>query len=156
MPFILSKQRSVDVVAAFASYREYVTANAGRFPPGAHGLATSDWYLDATNHRCPHDAWLESVTIDEPAEAPRGSVRRTTLTIRLLGAYHDGHIELRYADVAQYVLTNIAAESGHGDWLYDELRVDDLGRLEHEIEWSRGDGRWLITAGDVAYRWVGR
>jgi len=42
--------------------------------------------------------------------------------------------------------------SGHGDWLYDEIRLSARGYVLHEIEWSRGS-RWLIESGDVAYKW---
>jgi hypothetical protein len=48
------------------------------------------------------------------------------------------------------------AEQGHGDWRYDELRINDKGHLVHEIEWASFTytGSWLIEASDLQYRWV--
>jgi len=59
MAFILSDQRATDVEAAFRRYGEYLERRRPDFPRGAYSLATSDWYYDGDDHRCPHDAWLE-------------------------------------------------------------------------------------------------
>ena len=77
------------------------------------------------------------------------------LTVRLLGAYHDGHIELRYEGVTVYRLESWDLAAGHRGWLADELRIDAAGRLEHEIEWSGPGptGRWRIVASDVRFVW---
>jgi hypothetical protein len=156
MSFVLAKQRDRDVVAAFAEYRAYLYANREAFPPSAYALARADWYFDANDHRCPHDSWLESASIEEPSTWPRSEVRSTCLRVRLLGAYHDGHIEFVYPEVHAYELGMINLRQGHGDWRYDELRVGDNGRVVHEIEWATyGDtGRWLIEASDVLYTWI--
>jgi hypothetical protein len=63
-------------------------------------------------------------------------LRSTTLTIRLLGAYHDGFIEFLYPEVYAYDLGATSVGQGHGDWRYDEFRLGDGGRLVHEIEWA--------------------
>lgn len=52
---------------AFQRYRDYLNTHAARFPRGALALALSGWYFDPSDHRCPHDAWLEGITISEPA-----------------------------------------------------------------------------------------
>jgi len=79
-----------------------------------------------------------------------------SLRLRLLGAYHDGYIELLYPRVFGYRLNVEHGEMGHRDWRYDELRVSDQGRVIHEIEWwgSKVKGRWLIEASDVQLQWV--
>ena len=158
MSFILSDQREPDVMAAFERYRAYLAANASDFPGSAHAMATSQWYFDAGDHRCPHDAWLESVTVLEPATGERSESRTTAIRVRLLGAYHDGFIELFYPRVFAYSLGNASATSGHGDWRYDEFRLAQDGHLIHEIEWagfSGGEGsRWIIEASDVEFQWL--
>jgi hypothetical protein len=53
MPFILSEQRDADVADAFRLYRRYLETERHRFPIGAHSLATSDWYFNPEDHRCP-------------------------------------------------------------------------------------------------------
>jgi len=107
-------------------------------------------------HECPHDAWLESITIVEPSSGARNELRTAAITIKLLGAYHDGIIELHYPRVFEYRLNSFALDGGHRDWRYDEFRVDDKNRLVHEIEWcgKRETGSWLIIASDVEFKWT--
>lgn len=58
------------------------------------------------------------------------------MTIRLLGAYHDGYIELVYPDVYSDELAGMHVGRGHRDLRYDEFRVGEQGRVIHEIEWA--------------------
>jgi hypothetical protein len=154
MAFILAADgRDDDVVNAFRRYQDYLQSLRDTFPPSAFALATSDWYFNFNDHRCPHDAWLETAVISEPSSGARSEERSLSLNVRLLGAYHDGHIELHYPQVFAYALHVSHGESGHGDWRYDELRVSDRGRLIHEIEW-RKTGVWVIEASDLEFRWV--
>jgi hypothetical protein len=78
------------------------------------------------------------------------------MTIRLLGAYHDGYIEFHYPTVFEYRLLAGTLGQGHGDWRYDEFRLDEQGRLIHEIEWAAygAIGTWLIVASDVHHKWI--
>ena len=154
--YILSAERSVDAAGAFQKYREYLLHNKARFPKGAHALATSDWYFDPQRHECPHDAWLEEVRIDERSSGERQEIRAVTITARILGAYHDGLIEVRYPSVFGYRIDSLSIKNGHGDWQYDEFRVSDSGQLIHEIEWgsSKAKSSWLIVASDIEFRWT--
>ncbi|MBI3555166.1 MAG: mechanosensitive ion channel, partial [Deltaproteobacteria bacterium] len=83
----------------------------------------------------------------------RMELRVTAIRVRLLGAYHDGFIELFYSRVIRYSLSSPSSVRGLGDWLYDEFRVAPGGHLIHEIEWAgfpRDEGsRWIIEASDV-------
>jgi hypothetical protein len=99
-------------------------------------LASSDWYFDFSDRRCPHDNWLEFVTLSEPSMGTRHEQRTSTLAIRLLGAYQDGHIELSYPEVYDCDLRGTHIGQGHGDWRCDEFRLGDSGRVIHEIEWA--------------------
>ena len=156
MTYVLAEQRDRDVVAAFAVYREHLEANKSRFPISAFALASSEWYFDFTDRRCPHDSWLEAVRVEEPSAGQRRELRSLTMTIRLLGAYHDGYIELMYPDVYSYDLAGMHVRRGHGDFQYDEFRVGEQGRVIHEIEWAsiHQTSRWVIEASDVIYRWT--
>jgi hypothetical protein len=155
--FILGPERDADVVAAFKRYNAYLREHTARFPPSAHALALSDWYYGFSDHKAPHDAWLETTTISEVSSSAEGSkgMRETSLTIRLLGAYQDGHIEFHYPKVFAYQLNAENLRQGHGDWRYDEFRLDDQGRLVHEIEWAAfgASSNWVIVASDVEHRW---
>jgi hypothetical protein len=157
MSFILAEHRRTveEAAAAFGRYRDYLAANRSRFPPGAYELAIAPWYYNPHDHRCPHDAWLDSVLVSEPATGERSEHRTVAIRVRLLGAYHDGHIELTYPQVFQYHLSLDEATQGHRDWRFDEFRLSQRGHLIHEIEWNGADhlGRWLIEAADVTYAW---
>lgn len=159
MTFILSAQREgsgpENMREGFRRYADYLTANRDRFPPSAYALATSDWFYDANDHRCPHDAWLESLSIAEPSSGARNEQRIVSIRIRLLGAYRDGHLELFYPRVHRYGLDLTNGDFGHRDWCYDEFRLSDGGRLIHEIEWYHMSelARWVIEADDMLFSW---
>jgi hypothetical protein len=86
----------------------------------------------------------------------RHEIRTLSLCVRLLGAYHDGSIELVYPRVFRDRFNLDRGQDGHRDWRYDELRVADNGRLIHEIEWCGPyeTGTWLIEASDLEFRWL--
>ncbi|NBV24239.1 MAG: hypothetical protein EBS05_20270 [Proteobacteria bacterium] len=158
MPFILSVQRDTNCSEAFRGYREYLKTVQEVFPRGGYTLACANWYFDHRDHRCPHDAWMESFTVSEPSTGARDELRFTAIRLRLLGAYHDGFIEFFYPRVFSYSLISSACDQGLGDWRYDEFRVSPAGRLIHEIEWggfpAQESARWLIEAEDVEFRWI--
>jgi hypothetical protein len=161
MTYILAAQRDgspAAMMANFDRYKAYLRASRSTFPPGAYALATSDWYYDFADHRCPHDAWLEKLTVCEPVEGPTQEQRVLVLELRLLGAYHDGYIILRYPRVFAYRLDTWHGAQGHRDWRYDEFRLSEPGNVVHEIEWAGKDatGRWLIEASDVEFSWEPR
>jgi hypothetical protein len=161
MSFILSAQRKAEAIeTAFRQYRAYLASNSASFPNSAYELARSEWYFDPQDHRCPHDAWLESLSIAEPAKGERSEQRATAIRVRLLSAYHDGFIELFYPQVTRYSLISPSAVHGLGDWLYDEFRVSPSGQLIHEIEWAESSheegARWMIEASDVEFQWIPR
>jgi len=90
MAYFLSKKRNRDV-EAYRRYQEYLRQHEREFPPSAFALATAEWYYNPTEHRCPHDGWLENLIISETAGASKK--RTTTILTRLVAAYHDGYIE---------------------------------------------------------------
>jgi hypothetical protein len=157
MAYYLSKERDEDVVGAYQRYQQYLREHRDRFPPGAFALATSEWWQLPHDHRCPHDGWLENVAISEIVGG-NDAERITTIRIRLLGAYHDGFIELFYPRVVSYRLESPSSVRGLGDWLYDEFTLSAEGNIIHEIEWRgfpKDEGsRWIIEASDIEFRWI--
>lgn len=158
MSFILAAQRADDATASLSRYQAYVEATGAAFPRGGFKLATSDWYFNPLDHRCPHDAWLESIVISEPARGERSELRGTSIRMRLLGAYHDGHIEFYYAQVFRYAICSPSSARGLGDWRCDEFRATPDSHLIHEIEWAglphSESSRWTIEAADVEFQWI--
>ena len=139
-------------------YQEYLESIKERLPSKARSFVTCDWYYDPTDHRCPHDSWVETLTVSEPALGERKEVRSLCLTVQLLGAYHDGHVEFVYDRVTAYSIempkSNRAAQNqGHGDWLFDEIMLMEDGTVQHEVVFSLG-GSWLIQSNDISHAWV--
>lgn len=155
MAYILTKDRPhnsyAEWQAGWAAYLAYLEAVRGRLPRAAYEFATASWHYDFGDQRAPHDGWLEELFIREHAPVERAGQRSTEIVARLSGAFQDGRIELRYSGVEGYSLASGGA--GAGDWLYDEVRLSERGRVLHEVEWS-GGGLWLIECGDIAYRWT--
>ena len=162
MVSILTAQRldTAFVGSAFARHQAYLESIRGELPAGAYALATSDWYFDGNDRRSPHDAWLERVTIVEERATGGCDPAKIRIELRLLGAYHDVWIDLRYRDVSQYRIELASANRdrghGHRDWRYDEFRLVPGRRVEHEIEWwgIESTGTWLIEAADVEFQWT--
>ena len=153
--FILRKQRMSDVTKAFQRYREFIDQNKDRFPESVFELASSEWYFNPSDHKCPHDASLERLTVEEPSAGDRHEIRKVNIRIVLLAAYHDGYIEFFYDGVTKYSLEGAAVTEGHHDWKFDEFRLSDEGRVIHEIEWAglSQTAHWIIEASNVTYDW---
>lgn len=147
------------LVRRFETYKQYLESIRLQLPHSALQFAIADWHYDSTDPRCPHDAWLESLLVSESAIKERPENRGVTIQIRLLGAYHDGHIELSYRDVRAYTLHStiitqpIPTNGGHGDWLIDEIRLSERGNVLHEIVFSH-ESHWIIECSDIEYRWM--
>lgn len=157
MAFILRKDRVNNSLEewnrGWAAYSVYLESIRERLQKGAYEFAIATWHYNFEDHRSPHDGWLESVIIQKLGQGERSKQISIDIRIHLLGAYHDGYIEISYNNVKSYILTAPFKENGlHGDWLYDEIRLSDRGYCLHEIEWSEGSS-WLIESSDIIYRW---
>lgn len=153
MTFVLLKDGSQDshesFVESWRRYPEYLATISERLPASAREFALAKWHHDFNDHRAPHDAWVESIAISELATGDRQEIRQTNIKVRLLGAYHDGHIEIDYINVFKYSIGS--ADENHGDWLYDEIRLSTGGNVLHEIE--IGGTTWMIECKDISYCW---
>lgn len=155
MAYILHAQRSEDVIAAFKRYRNYLQSVRESFPSSAFDLASSEWYFDPTDFRCPHDGRLASIIISESAFDSL-QVLGPSIYIRLRSASGNGFIEFYYPQVFSYSLNGLEVLRGHQDWRYDEFRLTAAGLVQHEIEWCGASktGRWIIESSDVVFRWI--
>lgn len=161
MSFLLGKAVGVDhetFQKGWTEYRAYLDSIRDRLPVGAKGYAFYQWPHD-DRHGHPHDSWVESVTVSEPASGKRKERRRLSIKVELLGAWHDGLIIFTYQDVVSYSIDRPVLNghgpktSGHGDWLVDEIRLSAPDKFVlHEIEFSSG-ARWLIQCRDFSYQW---
>jgi hypothetical protein len=150
-----------EIQACFGKYRDYLESIEDRLPENACKFATADWYYNPEDHRCPRDSWVESFLIEEPSTGERREERWINIKVRLIGSYHDGHIELTHERVSSYSLSKLLEENviyrdsdtlGHGDWLYDEIRLLDNGSVIHEVILSN-NYQWFIECQDISYEW---
>lgn len=77
------------------------------------------------------------------------------MSVRLAGAWLKEEHEILYSGISAYDLSGSSTDliNGHGDWRYDEFRVDDAKQVLHEIEWGNG-ARWLIKCRDVEHHYT--
>jgi hypothetical protein len=120
--------RHLSTVPAIFDHNDWhMTSEIFTFP--LRECSSLEWYNFPKDHRCPHDAWVESITISEPSSGERHQVRGLEIRVRLLGAYHDGNIEFTYKRVLRYLMGAVPQHrAGHGDWLEDD--VDVKGRFD--------------------------
>jgi hypothetical protein len=154
MTYVLRKDGSQDstesFVASWRRYEEYLASISDQLPQSAREFALAEWHHNYKDPRAPHDAWLESLVVYETASGTRNENRQSHIKLSLLGAYHDGHIEIEYLNVKRY---SIGCEfPAHGDWDQDEIRLSDAGAVIHEIE--IGGTSWLIECEDIRYVWL--
>jgi hypothetical protein len=111
-----------------------------------------DWYTFPPDHCCPHDAWVESITILEPSSGERHQNRGLETHVRLLGAYHDGVIEFTYKGVQNYSIRAMRDRAWHGDWLEDDVDVRPHDIVRHRVTLSHGS--FEIEAEYIDYKWT--
>jgi hypothetical protein len=133
------------------SYYRYLESVRERLPPAAYAFATADWHYNTGDPRCPHDAWIDELTLHRVPSLrvfnrKQRQQHKLEIRVRLLGAWHDGFIELVYQGVHKYTLAD------DSDWLYDELQLSDEGLVVHEIRWASG-ARWRVECADIMYDW---
>lgn len=138
----------------FNGYNDYLQSVQESLPPAVYAFATAPWHYD-DGARGLHDSWLESLSISELASGERSQNRAIEIKVRLLGAYHDRHMELIYEGVRMYSLETSSdfkspQITGHVDWLIDEIRLSESHLVLHEIEFSSGS-RWIIECENIQF-----
>jgi hypothetical protein len=141
------------------AYKNHLDLIQEKLPLKTRDFVLTDWYYNTHDPRCPHDAWVEHASLKEDATGDRRQIRKINLEVRLLGAWHDGHIDFIYRDVKAYSLKrpeNVwlpPDNTGHGDWLYDEVRLSADNRIVHEIAFAN-KAEWLIECLEIEYKWI--
>ena len=154
---VLGRHTLGGMVAAFEHYYKYLDSIRSVLPASAYEFAAAPWHYDHNDHRCPHDSWVESVVVREHSSGSRHEIRDTQIAVRLLDAYHHGHLELSYLGVASYSFSSkrdsAGGNKGHGDWLVDEVRLSESNLVLHEIIFRSGS-RWVIECLDIKSAWI--
>ena len=145
-----------ELKARFNEYYEYLETIQNLLPPEAYGFAIASWHYDPEDARCPHDSWVECLSIRELSSGVRREKREIEINLRLLNAQHNQYLDITYKAVKGYNFNSplnnqmSALSIGHGDWLIDEVRLSDKGQVLHEVIFSTGT-HWLIECGDIIY-----
>lgn len=134
----------------FLSHNEHMANES--FTSALRECSSYDWYKFPEDHRSPHDAWVESITISEPSSGDRHEHRGLEIHVRLLGAYHDGTIEFAYKGVQSNSMQTMRDGAGHGDWIKDEVNLQRKDRILHKVTLS--NGRFEIEADTIEYTWT--
>ena len=153
MQYILTS-RGIDLDPYFA----YLATVQGQLPAHVASFAGDPRHYSLSDHESLHDAWLESVEVREESSGERAEVRWTTITIRLLGPFHDCTHVLRYTGVRRYELAAAGVRAGHGDVYTHEVRLAQDGiSIEHELLFAgRTEARMLIECADFTHEMLAR
>ena len=89
----------------FESYKSYLKSLEDKIPPSAYEFATAEWHFNTRDSRCLHDSWLWEIKFGEVENYEKFELRPNEIYIKLLGAYHNGFIEIRYKNI-QFTFTN--------------------------------------------------
>lgn len=162
MTFIQGKDLDYeDFKAKWLEYSEYLKSLKDKIPKSAYEFATADWHYDTADAKCPHDSWLEELKFNEVTEKDgKFEFKTAELYLKLLGAYHNGHLEIRYKNIKEYAFKGFKDFFApqdlngfiHHDWLRDEIRLSESGFVIHEIEWV--NAHWIIECEDIESDWI--
>jgi hypothetical protein len=138
-------------ISAYGPYLESILPD---LPSGAAAFINADCHYDIRDHKCLHDAWVESISVVEPAAGDRHRHRETGIIVKLLGAFHDGIAELRYKSVTSYLFECPDVAHGHGAWIIDEVRLSANRTVVHDV--LLANAKWLIECADIEWTWTDR
>jgi len=148
---------------SIAGYLAFLELNRERIPNSVYEFANADWHYNTMDHRCPHDAWLESLEIKEISTEGEKRSRSNSIYLILLGAYHNGKLHLSYDGVTNYSFErNTSSDdpflesifrNGHGDLLVDEFSMSEENEMIHNLSFSNGV-TWKIQFRGFSFEWI--
>lgn len=115
----------------FPSYRRYLDTIQRNLPPHVYAFASDESRYNGSSPDSLHDAWLESLTIQEIAA---------------------GSHNLTYTGVSPQYEEPRYTHTALGDLYTHELRLGNNGLLIHEILFER-DATILIECTDMRHSW---
>lgn len=139
-----SKPEKSSEESLWARYEDELAPIAPRLPANAREYALAPWHCDPTDPRCIHDSWVEAISVVESGAGERKQKRAVSLEIRLLSAYHDRRLLLKFPGVRRYTIehsspnVNRPEERGHGDVLDDSIRLARGGYVLYSLRMELG------------------
>jgi hypothetical protein len=153
MEYIYKKPGEID----WFEYEKYLHSIRAKLPEHIYAFASNINHFNLESHSSLHDAWLESMVVNEVATGERNEIRKLEVKLTLLGPFHDRRIHLHYTGVAQYSF-NAPPKHGpsryqyiaHGDLFTHEIRLGHEGLFIHELLFER-DAIFLIECSDIRH-----
>ncbi|WP_244849753.1 hypothetical protein [Caballeronia sp. SL2Y3] len=113
-----------------SAYSDYVNGIRELLSGDALQFMIADWHYDHLDPRCPHDARIDYLKVDEKD----GAIDIELLLNRAI----EGSLRLKYGNVQWYVFDKQKTDwpvgtASHGDWMIDEMLLCEDGFLTHEI-----------------------
>lgn len=142
-------------VSVWAGYEDDLALIAEQLPANARKYALASWHCDVTDHRCIHDAHVETIGVVESGTGERKEKRSLGLVVRLLGAHQDRYLILKFPSVRRYSVERTPSDSarenetGHGDVLDDSLKLASGGYVLYSMRLEFG--RLEIEAKDIQF-----
>lgn len=150
---------------SFAAFTTRMREYRDRLPPMLFDFVINDWHYDHRDKRALHDMRLLTCAVADRDQAALES--NITIDIKLLGAYNDRMLHLRYIDVQAYRLgLGTERQTGnarplptdlrrsHGDVLIDEAVVKEDGLFLHAIEFTSGTIFEIAFRGAFTFVWT--
>jgi hypothetical protein len=137
----------------FDEYFEHIESIRHQLSSEAYEFASNFEHYNLQSKSSLHDAWVQSVQIEESASGPRKEVRQLGVRISLLGSYHDRILLLTYDQVSAYAMSaqcGVTQAVAHGDILTHEVRKTDGQQVVHEILFASGS-TFLVECRDLRF-----
>lgn len=127
----------------WGAYEEDLAPIVSQLPVDARKYALASWHCDPTDHRCIHDAWVETISVVEAGTGARKEIRSMGVVIRLLAAHHDRRLILKFPGVRRYSVQRLQSQfdrpnAGHGDVLDDSIKLASDGYLLYTLRTEFG------------------
>jgi hypothetical protein len=139
------------LLKAHANYDVYLKDNRVLFPESAYEFATAEWHHNFSDHRAPHDSWVTSITIKQ-VSIPSTDSGGFDAELVLFGAYHDGHLHIKYKSIHSFTVHRPEVAGGPIEVYRDEVRLSENNLVLHEIEFLALPN-WLVECEDISVTW---
>lgn len=153
MDYIYKKPGEID----YPNYQRYLQSIRDKLAKHIYAFAADISHLILNLNSSLHDAWLESLIVNEVATGERNEIRQLEVKLALLGSFHDRRIHLHYSGVSHYAFNTPRRinesrhqHTAHGDLFTHEIRLGHNGLFVHELLFERG-ASFLIECADIRH-----
>ena len=138
-------------VTRFDRYFEYLVQVSGRMPAALSEFALDPRRYELTGPLTLHDAWLETLLLDQSYEPNSNSLASRSVRVRLLLA-NQNRLDLDYRDVTCVEYSAIPSQwpDKAKDLLVHEFQIAEAGSFSHLIQFD-GDVWLRLTFKEMSW-----